>query len=359
MERVAVLRTSDRNAYRNCRRNWAWSSHLRNNLTSKGSSPVPLWFGSGIHFALEDYHGSRKHVHPRDAWLNFYQATIASKEAPPLALCKEHKELGVGMLDYYSEVWMEGRDPLRTYEFNGRLCTEVNIEIPLPIPEDKLKAWGWDKAVYSLTLDRVIIDDDGLLWVVEYKTAKTIQTQHFQLDPQVTAYMWAATHVFDKPVQGVIYQQHLKTLPQEPLILRGGKLSCNQQQKTTHALYRKGLEALHGKVVNAPGANVEFLNSLLEREDHRGDPFIRRDKVTRNTTTIKAEGVKIMAEAEEMLNPDTPLYPNPTRDCSWRCPFVSPCISFDDGSNAELEMSLGYEQRKGREDRWRKQLKLQ
>jgi len=357
MERVAVIRTSDRAAFRRCRRKWAWQSHLKGNLTGKGDANIYLWFGTGIHFALEDFHGQKKYAHPSLAWLDFYQATQTSHELPPVPMAEEHKALGVGMLEYYADDWLHSRDPLTTYVHNGRICTEVNFEIPLPVNPKFLKRNGYDRAVYAGTLDRVIIDEYGMLWIVEYKTAKRIETQHFQVDGQCTAYMWAGSHLFYKPVVGVIYQQHLKAVPEEPYLLKGGTLSVNQSQRTTASLYRQGLIDIHGSLTKAPPSNLTFLESLQYQEKEDFDVFIRRDRVHRNLSSAQAEGVKIIAEAEEMLSSRTALYPNPTRDCSWDCSFVSPCISFDDGSDWESELEIGYQPQKGREDRWRMHLK--
>lgn len=39
------------------------------------------------------------------------------------------------------------------------------------------------------------------------------------------------------------------------------------------------------------------------------------------------------------------VYPNPSRDCSWRCPFVSVCPSMDDGSDWEGELAENFKPR--------------
>ena len=56
--RVAIIRSSDRMGFKRCRRRWGWQSHLRGNLTPVESAS-PLWYGSGFHYAMEDFHGEK------------------------------------------------------------------------------------------------------------------------------------------------------------------------------------------------------------------------------------------------------------------------------------------------------------
>ena len=52
------IRTSDRRVFRRCLRKWDYQSSLRQNLTRKGTEQnINFWFGSAIHFCMEDYHG--------------------------------------------------------------------------------------------------------------------------------------------------------------------------------------------------------------------------------------------------------------------------------------------------------------
>ena len=68
--RVAAIHTSDRGLYKSCRRKWFWQSHLRMGLEGY-TRASPLWFGSGIHFALESVHGSKFYPSGADAFSDF------------------------------------------------------------------------------------------------------------------------------------------------------------------------------------------------------------------------------------------------------------------------------------------------
>jgi len=353
--RTAIIRTSDRGNFKRCRRRWHWSSHLRQNLTSKESAS-PLWYGSGFHFAMEDFHGLREYSHPVEAFEAYVKATYAQVKGSNRLLPSDWPELvqlGRGMLSYYADTWLVARDPLKTYIHEGRPQVEVNALIPLPI-----KHPDYDQILYGATLDRVVIDDDGWLWIVDYKTAKRIQTQFFQTDPQISAYCWLASQLYGKPIRGFIYQQHRKDVPIDPRVVGSGKVSIStaKGQLTTHRHYRRCLINLYGDVLNAPQENVDFLNWLNEQETSTQDKFVRRDFVYRNEHQIEAEGAKIMMEVPDMLNKDLPLYPNPTRECGHMCNFNSACISLDDGSDWEDELRMGFRMKDADFDSWRKYL---
>lgn len=349
--RVAIIRTSDRIAFKNCRRRWGWSSHLRHNLGPR-SGISPLWFGSGIHFALEDFHGWNRFGHPKEAFIAYYKAT---KEWRPDKLPDDHADLyilGQDMLDYYV-LWLQLRKNSiwKTYWHNDEPQVEVNFRFRIP---GDWTHYGWDEVYYSGTIDRVCIDNDGFLWLADYKSAKAIQVLHYLIDPQVSAYMWAGPHIYDKPVGGFLYQQHLKSVPKRGRKLQNGSISVAQDQLTTHYYYRETLIDTYGSVERSPEKNQNFLRQLLREETETSDRFIRIDKIQRNANQAGAEGMKIMMELEDMLNPNLPLYPTPTRDCVSFCPFYSPCVSMDDGGDWKHELSQIMEPRDTVYDSWRK-----
>src|SRR5438270_10658262 len=68
------IHNSDAALFQRCRRKWNWSSTLRAGLESLDAQPAALWFGSGFHFAMEDYHGYRQFKTPMDAFLAYVNA---------------------------------------------------------------------------------------------------------------------------------------------------------------------------------------------------------------------------------------------------------------------------------------------
>lgn len=355
-ENVAKLRTSDRISFKRCRRRWGWQSALRQGRRVYENA-TPLWLGTGVHFALEDYHGYNHFGDPASAFHAYTEACRRTRSLEMPEDWRDAQELAMEMMRYYVDSWLgaAGRDPLPTYYVDGKPQVEVDYEIPLP---DELVADSpFDHVVHIGTLDRVAIDEHERLWLVEYKTAKAFRLFHFETDPQVTSYCWAMDCIYDKPIAGVVYQQHKKTVPDHPRILATGQISTNKSQSTTRSMYKRALENLYGKVDKASSAHLDVLNHLAMQEGDEHDQYIRRDRIQRTQHQIEAEGVKILLEAEDMLNPNMPLYPNPTDGCGW-CPFRNPCISLDSGTDWEDDLnSLTYDEKEEYHP-WRKQLQL-
>jgi RecB family exonuclease len=326
--------------FRRCRRKWFFQSPLCLNLTSLSEVSPHLWFGSGFHFALEDYHGYRHYHHPLAAFLAYYQATQGARPGEALELV----ELADAMLDYYLR-WLKGHNEFQTLWVDDKPQVEVSWEVPL-----------WDGIVYAGTFDRVVTDWHGRMWTLDYKTAQRITTSKLEMDPQVTAYAYAFERLYGRPMEGMVYMQFLKSPPTPPRLLADGHLSVNKNQGTSYELYKQAIIDRYGNKLGAiPPHIMRFCRELKEKEGPEGDRYIRWDFVRRNPAMTTAEEWKIRAETNEMLNDSLELYPNPTRDCSWDCDFRGPCVAMDDGSDWQSMLDDGY-CRKEERNQWHRQL---
>lgn len=354
---VARIHTSDRIGFKRCRRKWNWQSPIRNYLEIT-ESPGPLWMGSGMHFALEDFHGYNKYGSASKAFMAYVQAW---KKGAKLRMPSNHLELTElcsGMLEYY-EKWLEHRNPLKTFFVDGVPQVEVTFEIPLPVERTFYDIHGrpYDEVRYIGTIDRVAIDEHNRLWPIDYKSAAQFSTTHFDMDPQVSAYCWACDVLYPQhEIAGFVYQQHRKDLPKLPEVLKNGTLSLAKSQLTTHQLYRQAMLNIYGSPDGFPKAHQDFLTTLALEETPDEDRFIRRDWIERSPNQIEAEGEKIMLEIQDMLNPDLPLYPNQTRDCSWDCGFSSACLMIETGDDFEDELKSIASVRAPADSTWRKYL---
>lgn len=350
-----ILRTSDRVLFKRCRRLWGWLSHLRQGRTLYEQQDY-LWFGTGIHYALEDYHGLNLYEHPARA---FHAYVIASRSAgilPPT--WQEHEELGIALMHYYADEWLRYRPALQTFEVDGIPQVEVNGVIDLGV-----RGYDGRRVLYGFTMDRIVVDEWGRLWVQEYKTAKQIRLFHFDTDDQVTAYCWCAWKLYQRPIAGVVYQQFLKKIPVLPKVLATGKISTDIRQPTTAALYNKLLVDMFGSPELAPQEYVNCLNKFRAQEDEDKDKFIVRHRIERNQRQLESFEAKVLMELEDITNPNLPLYPNPTRDCEYMCPMQAACVAMDDGSDWEGTINEysrphddGLTQREKEQLRWRSHL---
>lgn len=137
-------------------------------------------------------------------------------------------------------------------------------------------------------IDGIIQEEDGRIWLLENKFNKRVQTSHLDMDIQATIYMLAANLLGHKPV-GVLYN-----------IIRVGTKIAEKQPVVRKQLYR----------------NSDGLNHVTH---------------------------EILLQAKEMIEYDkggTP-YRNPTKDCSWDCPFFAACLNLlDDGIEPTQQLEL-------------------
>lgn len=350
---VISLHTSDRILYKRCRRKWDLRSSLRRHLVPDPPQEIlPLWFGTGIHFVLEDYFGYNKFGDPVLALEAFYNA-FDWEELP--AGADEELALGLRMLDYFVP-WYERRNASegwKTLFIDGVPQVEVDFRLELT----ELSEIAGKPVLYEGTFDRIVQDCYGRYWIMEFKTAKSIDLDKLVTDPQVKAYVWAAEQWYNAQFEGVLYMQMAKDAPSPPRILKNGTISVDKNQKTTHQLLRATL-LQHYPDGNFPGKYVEFLNTLAEQETPEGNRFVRIDTIHVNDDAKANTYKHIIAEGREMIDPDLPIYPNPTRDCAWDCKEMrSVCIAMDEDSDWEYMLDEFFKPKGEERHEWRKKVR--
>lgn len=321
------VHTSDRVLYKRCRRMWSFFSSTRQGLmVADAEENINLWLGTALHFALEDYHGYNKFGDPVRALEAFYDCWPEDKR--PIAADEGFVTL-IHMMEHYRTNWLPQRNNYHTLWIDGVPQVEVPFELLLP-PE----ICPGRPVIYRGTLDRVVVDPMGQLWVEDYKTARSIDIKRPANDPQLRAYVWAAEQHYQRPFAGGLMLQLLKDHPDPVRMLVNGEFSVDKRQKTTYAIFRRQLIDKYGeKLERVPGKYLEFLTSLAESETVEGDRFIRWDEIPMNRAVKLSTYEQIYDEAVEMCNPNLPLYPNQTRDCSWECKIRTICIAMDTGED--------------------------
>lgn len=162
----------------------------------------------------------------------------------------------------------------------------------------------------------------------------------------------SAEQWFGHPIHGFVYVQLTKEVPKLPKRLANGSLSVDKKQRTTYQLLRQELIKEFGEVKKAPAKLIDFLNVLASQESPEGDKFIRWDLVTRTREQKISTYNHIIAEAKMMIDPDLYLFPNPTRDCIWDCPFRDACLMMERGEESQVKawLEADFEKRPREED---------
>lgn len=350
------IHTSGRILFKRCRRKWDFASDLRRNLVPTATVSTPLWFGTGFHFALEDFHGFQLWGSAGDAFMAY--ASACGSECPYDA--EELVALARGMLSHYTD-WCETRHRnFRTWTptIDGvkKLGCEVDFCINLP----ELKQYGFD-VQYRGTVDSIFEDTEKRLWIGEYKTAAAFDVAKLETDDQVSAYLWALSKCLpaDHELGGVVYRQFKKNNPEEPTILKSGELSVNKSQRTTYAAYRRALAEMYPGVA-LPQLDLkyrEMLEVLSTQETEEGNAFVNQRLVYRSSNALQAQHNKILMDSFEMLNSPA-ITTNPTRDCAWDCPYREVCIGMDEGLDWERMLTMGFVSREKGAELWRQRLQI-
>lgn len=96
--------------------------------------------------------------------------------------------------------------------------------------------------------------------------------------------------------------------------------------------------------------------TALKKNKHSGTakpPFYEQMEVEHNIFELRNFYLRLQGELQQIIqfyerldageDHQVVAYPSPSRDCSWKCPFVNVCQMFDDGSDVERALSDMYE----------------
>lgn len=405
---IIPIHGSDIASFKRCRRYWDWTSPSRNNLRRRveihGVS-MPLWYGTGIHFALEQYYDPILRHDPVESFLTWYQyqidggivtedwldrtydlhprivdrpvptdmqmldgepITVGSLKyqirglrdlLPAWEVVQEdfqaHKELGVGMLTFYKE-YAEKNDEFVVVAAESMYSIPLGFEA-MDIREESPN-YGSMLEVHARGKRDAIIyfPEQDKYGVIDHKTAARVDEQYFkklEKDEQCSNYLWAAKmeakmHGYPwsgKTVDRVVYNVLRKNYPKPPTVLKSGLLSIDRQNEgTTPELFKEA-------VLGNPDLESWFQNNEKAQAYYHylceiGDSaFVQRDLVTRNKYEVAATEAHLKMIAMEMVSSPA-IYPNPTGEFRClECAFRNPCIAADDGSDWQGMLSDGYE----------------
>lgn len=345
---------SDVRTYKSCRRRWNWSSPLRGHLEPR-TTPIFFMVGKAVHYALASYYETGEH--PADVFKAYMDKAALTEKLwdDELKKFNESVVLGVGMLENYRRWISSVEAPDERWEM---VATEMPYG-PMPI----ITPWGEpsENVLLAGRFDGIIRDKEtGELWLREFKTSgREPNPQWLELDDQATIYCWAVQQIMGEPITGIQYRFLMKRFPDRPPRLKNGQLSkavnSPQVMSTSYDLYMESLQILADEMVHdgrAPDA-VVALNAImpmyadvLDQLAEKGYSEYFQDIEVRKTQHELLQGANdLWLVSQEMINPDTSIYPAPDwLKCNF-CPFKKPCTQQNAGGNFEVLLKHDYRQR--------------
>lgn len=339
---------------------WYWQYKL--GLVKRSQTGGALWFGTGIHLALEKWYvpGRKRGVEPQETWkefvgerIEYMKAQVVSGELAAVGNeWVDALELGDKILANYRKVYGDDEE----WEV---ISPEQTAQILIP------KRGTKDPIVkYVMTFDAVMRNlETGRIWLWDHKTAASIQTSHLPLDDQAGSYYALAKPTLVpqglmKPgenLKGILYNFLMKSPPDErPENADGYKLNSPAKKHYVEALiaHYTSME-LEGSDVTDPKywgkktiADLEVVANqnriVVEGEVSKTQPPPRfhREPVPRTRSEQKKQVERIADEAEIMQavsRGDLPIIKNPTKECSF-CQFRDMCELDEKGGDVEEYM---------------------
>jgi hypothetical protein len=345
--KVFKLSTTERQEFKECRRRWDLASLSRQGLEPKRPA-IALWFGTGIHYALEHfYNGSTND--PGQVFADWAVKEILRISESQGGLWDEQvkeleqmRDLGIHMLRNYVD-WAKVADYHDSTGFAEVLYTEVEFQMPIldehGRPMRFVDAGGqvWEVHLVG-RFDMVVRDFLGRHWLLDHKTSKDkLDPEILILDDQMTVYLWAAQHVFDIEFEGALYNVLRKKLPTVPKVLASGKsLSKDKSIDTTAEVY--------AQAVMDNGFDLHDYDDILERLNNKPNTFFQRERIRRNQHELAMAGYMLQMEGIDMLNAPF-IYTNPTWDCKWKCDFRDLCKAMNRNDDVEWLLNAMFQKR--------------
>lgn len=340
------LRNSERGLFKRCQ--WAWEREYIDRMKLSGKESVALWFGTGVHLAMEHYYvpGTKRGIDPRETFTEYVKKSQADTKRintyhdGNFSESVEALELGIDMLEGYMEHY--GEEPHIEV-----ISAEQTFNVSVPFQEWTLDGRVDSEASFVGTFDQVYRDlNTGKIWLKDFKTASQLgssATQYLPLDDQAGSYWAVADYTLRK--QGLIRKEEsISGIVYDYLVKRKrDKRPRNPEGLATNKPQKKHYIA----ALNEPGVDKLRLDDLKSLAEHRGivvygevsasqpTPLLHREEVFRNPKERLKQIKRIQSDLEAMSivrNRILPASKNPTRECSF-CSFREICELDESGQD--------------------------
>lgn len=340
-----IIRSSDRELFKRCRRAWDFSSRARQNYEPV-KPPRVFDFDKAIRDALAVYYfpgmweWNREIVLPlalegffksmrnqRDEYAK--QHTLSAEEERDW---NDHLEAGEMMLSRYFQ-WAPTVDRFSPI----RVETEFEVNIPDPLqPGHDLVVREGVPIRYRGRINLLVVDGYDAYWLVKHMVVSDEWEglDHLLLDEQGVSYCWAWESFFlGMKIAGIIYNELRKDVSRRP----GRSAGISLPVADSHASHQEMEPVAQHRRMYVQAAREP--DQIIKQQ---GNEFFRRTQVPRGRKELKNIGRQLALVAQDITGHDLRLYPNPsTENCS-SCAYTKPCIAMNEGSavSAILETSF-------------------
>lgn len=369
---IHSIHTSERRAFRACRRRWDWAYRQGFHPTVMAK---PLEFGIAYHVAMETWYDpdswlkdrEKQSEHAVQAFrqtvFDQYTRYVELNGIPEDLVVEDYNqrlELGVAMVKYYTQKV----SPILDKELTP-LAVEIPFEVPLGFKCTCETCWDkWSKSTYikddlnyknellgvrDLTqyrtnywsglpvtfggrIDAIFMDLEGRIFCFDWKTTSKIlddfdEAAFLELDDQVAGYP-VALRKLGRRVDGFIYHEQRKAVPAAPKMLqREYKGRIFSTDKNAPVEYDVFLNTIMNQDLRA--FNMGFYDEYLEYlQGPLAPKFYQRHSIIKTDIQIENFWNDLISEAKDMLR-DPRVYPQPSRFSCNSCLYRVPC----DGKN--------------------------
>lgn len=325
--RLLKVSVSDLAHFSECRRNF-WLN--QNWQEVKPASHYYL--GTLVHGGLEDYYRHNRNID--EAGKGFIKAREdARQEMDPRFMSSHHYDQ-LDELDKMAEALLTNYffyDETEPLEGN---VVEVERAFKIPLA---------DEIILSGRIDLIMQTSQGLV-IVDHKTASSLPNNlsGLDVDAQMTAYAWAVNELYGELPYAIVYNNIMKTLPEEPKVLKNGTLSKAKGQNTVYELY---LGAIEDNGLDPD----DYSDILMDLRMASWSKYFRRDWSSRTRASLDSFRKRALIQATEifniMENPSTWAYPSPNaRTCSF-CSFIGICHVMEEQGDHIAALEAGYRPR--------------
>ena len=357
------IHVSDVRTFKSCRRRWAWSSPLRENL-EPNFTPAHFMIGRAVHYATASF--LEDGTLPADACLSFLtteREKLGTLWPDEQAKWDKNALLAMAISETFHH-WAAQPDGLMTRW--RTLATEMSFRVPLY----NEKGQKSPRVFFAGRVDGLFVDEHGEVWLREYKTtSRQPNPDWLTLDLQAAMYCWAMQEATGKRVAGVHYIFLHKKVPQKPDRLKNGGLSraINSSLNTTAALYREAISDLAMERATAEfarasadqehrewetsyelivrGLESEYGDVLRALESRGYEEYVTELKVRKSEAELARASRELYMTALEMTRETTRIYASEDwLKCDF-CAFKQPCIAMNRGLNYRGILDADYRKR--------------